>query len=175
MTIVLYVFVQVEIEFANCYSSEWTWKRYPIVSDPASPLPDSSTLNTVNKCYVYWPTEDDIGHRLLVECTPASQKCTGTLATTISPVVTDGPGVNPITRCHLFTPSSDLQHSSWAIHINDICLWDSLPLLWPECIRHWLPTVSDCAWAAWLQCRRTVSPGGWSQDISEVHAPCHEG
>lgn len=101
----LYVYVQVEIEFANCYSSEWTWKRYPIVSDPASPLPDSSTLKAVNKCYVYWPTEDDVRHRLLVECTPASQKCTGTLATTISPVVTDGPGVNPITRRHLFTPS----------------------------------------------------------------------
>ena len=100
-----YFRLQVEIEFADCYSSEWTWKRYPLVADPAAPLPDSSTLKTINKCYVYWPTEDDIGHRLLVECTPASQKCTGTQTSTISPVVTDGPGVNPITRRHLFTPS----------------------------------------------------------------------
>ena len=95
---------QVEMEFADCYSSKWTWKRYPHVSDPAAPLPDATALPSICNSYVYWPTEEDLGHRLLVECTPASQDCTGTPSTTVSSVVTEGPGVNPITRRHLLTP-----------------------------------------------------------------------
>ena len=96
--------MQVEMEFTDCYSSKWTWKRYPRVSDPAAPLPDSATLPTICKSYVYWPTVEDLGHRLLVECTPASRDLTGTQSVTVSSAVTEGPVVNPITRRHLLTP-----------------------------------------------------------------------
>ena len=95
---------QTEMEFADCYSSEWKWKQYPLVSDPVAPLPSSSSLPTINNSFVYWPTEEDLGHRLLIECTPTSQDCSGTPTFAVSPVVTDGPGVNPITRRHLLTP-----------------------------------------------------------------------
>lgn len=93
------------MEFADCYSSEWKWKRYPLVSDPATPLPPSSSLLTISKSFVYWPTGEDLGHRLLIECIPASQDCSGTPTFAVSPVVTGGPGVNPITRRHLLTPN----------------------------------------------------------------------
>lgn len=97
--------MQIELEFASCCMSKWTWKRYPLAPDPAAPLPDSSSLQIINKSYVYWPSEDDVGHRLLIECTPASEKSIGTLSFSVSPIVTNGPGINPITRRHLFTSS----------------------------------------------------------------------
>lgn len=93
------------MEFAEIYFSDWTWKRYPLFSDPAIPLPDAATLPVISKSYVYWPTEDDLGHRLLIECRPASQELSGTLSFTVSPFVTDGPKINPIVRRHLLTPS----------------------------------------------------------------------
>ena len=97
---------QIEIEFTVPYSCKWTWKRYPVSSDPEL-LPDSTVLQVVGNSIVYWPSDEDLDHRLLLECVPISPdgNRTGVLRTTISPVVISGPTVNPITRRHLLTPA----------------------------------------------------------------------
>lgn len=98
---------EVEVEFTDPYLCKWTWKRYPTFLDPAQPLPDSSMLPTVGNTFVYWPSSEDVGHRLLLECIPTSPdgKRTSAPSSVISPVLLKGPTVNPITRRHLLTPA----------------------------------------------------------------------
>lgn len=55
---------------------------------------------------VYWPSREDAGRRVTVECTPtAPNGPIGAPYTCISPVLTDMPTNTPITRRQLFTPT----------------------------------------------------------------------
>ena len=111
------------MEFSDVYLCKWKWFRHPVLdaSHPSSPqqtsedtrtsLEDTRTLseNTrkiLSTSYTYWPSEEDAGYQLFVECTPTSSDGrTGELVTALSPVITSqSPRDTPITRRHLLTP-----------------------------------------------------------------------
>lgn len=99
-----------EVEFTDLSVCKWTWRRLPISSSNPSvnqyPEIEPESLPVVNTTLVYWPSKDDVGHQLLVECLPASTDGrTGTPSQILSPVVTDPPQVTPITHRHLYTPA----------------------------------------------------------------------
>ena len=102
------MFPQVEVEFADLSVCKWTWRRLPLSDGNLSVdlFTDIESFPLVNTTFVYWPSKDDMGHQLLVECLPSSTNGrTGTPSQIVSPVVTDPPQATPITHRHLYTPA----------------------------------------------------------------------
>lgn len=123
--------IQVKFEFAEASSCIWTWHRFsnpsPLSETAAMctnsllpPLPPlskdqlsraASELHLENHppiCsqFIYCPSEEDVGHQLLVQCTPGS--ASGELGDPIlvaSQPVVHLPPTTPTPRRHLHTPS----------------------------------------------------------------------
>lgn len=101
--VILFCWVQVQLEFAESSSCTWTWRRYSHVSEIGAtaatlststenscPHPDAVTcqdtnpitmnmqemeaLQVVSNSFIYWPLEEDCGNHLLLECLPANSE-----------------------------------------------------------------------------------------------------
>ena len=96
------------LEVSDIHLCKWRWFRYPLSEVSHASLPHSSKYvrQVLSTNYTYWPSEDDVGYQLFVECIPTSPDGrTGELVTAISPVVTaQSTRDTPITRRHLLTP-----------------------------------------------------------------------
>lgn len=81
---------------------QWEWFRCPPTTDHT---PDHTHLQWLSKSRVYWPSDADSDHKLLLKCVPiSSDGRRGDQETTLSAVVAESPKVTPITRRHLLTP-----------------------------------------------------------------------
>lgn len=102
------------MEHSQIHLCKWRWFRHPLpdanhttVSSPSLTVsvPDH-TQQVLSTNYTYWPSEEDAGHQLLLECTPVSPNGdTGVPVTALSlAVVSQSPRDTPIIRRHLQTP-----------------------------------------------------------------------
>ena len=66
------VVAKVEMEFADMSRSLWTWKRCDKMDENSAFLSAPTFWPVIGNEYVYWPTLFDVGHKLLVECTPVN-------------------------------------------------------------------------------------------------------
>ena len=58
----------------------------------------------ISTALVYWPSQEDVGHRLAVECVPSLSDTQGA-SYALSSIVVDLPKDTPITRRQLYTPA----------------------------------------------------------------------
>lgn len=112
---------QVEVEFTEPFSCIWVWKRFKDVASalPAtgyqaatnhsnhslSSLPGLNDSPVISRSFTYWPSEEDVGYQLAVQCIPATKAGRrGIPAVAVSiPVVSSLAG-SPIAKRHLLTP-----------------------------------------------------------------------
>lgn len=96
------------LEFSDLHLCKWGWFRCPLpgASHASSHHSSEHIHRVLGTEYTYWPSEEDAGHQLCVECTPTSlDGRIGESVTTTSPVITSlSPKDTPITRRHLLTP-----------------------------------------------------------------------
>ena len=103
----IYKCSQVELAFSDLESCNWTWRC--LERPPNNPrdleelLPSSSCRSTAA---VYWPTSEDCGRVLVVECVPSSKDGRlGQPAYAATQPVEAGPLSPAISRRHLQTPT----------------------------------------------------------------------
>ena len=95
--------MQVELEFADLSFCSWVWRRCH-TSAGATPISAAGDYPVVGSSFLYWPTERDCGHQLLLECIPANKDGrTGVGVSVTSGRVTQGPSSTPITKRHQLT------------------------------------------------------------------------
>lgn len=102
------VVARVDVEFADVSKSLWTWRRCDDTNDLFDPKSHCTRHWSIvgNEC-IYWPTQEDVGHRLVVECVPvstngdhgASQKCW------TQEVITPPTNPFPCAKIHARTPN----------------------------------------------------------------------
>lgn len=105
-----------ELEFTDV--SKWVWWRLSTDSSPDAltgvstldPIYQLSALSSavpIGHTYIYTPTTNDVGHKLVLQCTPCTQTGEhGNPAYIDVPTVQTGPVSEPIARRHLQTPST---------------------------------------------------------------------
>ncbi len=111
------------MEFTDPFSCVWVWRRHigdalsAVVapsatnadaghsSDDRAQLPGTPSSPLISRSFAYWANEEDIGHHLVVECTPATRAGRrGVPMVAISNPVIQGPVGSPIACRHLLTP-----------------------------------------------------------------------
>lgn len=102
--------IQVDLVNSEIPLCKWAWFRQPIPTTSlasALSLPsDKSSKVVLGTSHTYWPSDEDVGHQLMLECMPVSSTGkTGESVTCVSlGVVSPSPTNTPIHRRHLQTP-----------------------------------------------------------------------
>jgi len=108
LLVALACFEQVELSHADISQCKWAWFRQSMEAEVDSASSSTKIEHGVvlGTSRTYWPSEEDVGHQLLLECTPASPMGkVGDMTSCLSPsVVLQGPEDTPIHRRHLHTP-----------------------------------------------------------------------
>jgi len=104
------IFPKLETEFCNTNESEFLWEKVKYSdADDTSKAQKPPPLEAVERCkvgneLVFSPSNEDLGYRLLLTCTPKHGNRSGRPMTVESKYdVTAGPGFCPFENRHLYT------------------------------------------------------------------------
>lgn len=101
--------LQVDLQLADATSCQWVWRRVQTQSSPVAAAPSLDPVANhpvVYRGMIYWPTNEDLGCQLLVECTPGrSDGQVGDAVRTLTCPVEPGPKLAAIQRRHQLTPT----------------------------------------------------------------------
>ena len=159
---------QVELQFSELACCKWTWKRLSI---------DGSSSSIVSSSMVYWTTEDDTGHRLVLECVPYNTAGRGgePFSVTSGPVLSP-PNVSAILIRHQLTPhclclSEELRVVSYNILADQYSSTDhAQQVLYPYC-------QPEALAISYRQCLLAMELRGYHADIlclQEVGKKCFD-